>query len=163
MKIGIISDTHDNLDNLKAALKMLAAEGVTRIIHCGDLCGPDVIRRLAGFEVWIAQGNMDRNVELARVAEEALGRGRLAWLHKLALDGYSMAVIHGDNEEALGNLITSGKQAYVFHGHTHRRREQKIGRTRVINPGALGGTRRQSRSFCILDLATGEARFVEIP
>jgi len=162
MKIGIISDTHDNLDNLEAALEILAAEDVTRILHCGDICGTDVIQRLAGFDVWIAQGNMDRNVELARAVEEALGRGRLAWLHKLALDGYSVAAIHGDNEEVLGNLIASGKHAYIFHGHTHRRREQKIGHIRVINPGALGGTRRQNRSFCILDLATGEARFVEL-
>jgi predicted phosphodiesterase len=37
-----------------------------------------------------------------------------------------------------------------------------IGRARVINPGALGGRRRQSRSFCILDLTTGEIRFVEL-
>ena len=47
-------------------------------------------------------------------------------------------------------------------GHTHRRRDQTIGRTRVINPGALGGVRWQRRSFCILDLATGEARFVKL-
>jgi predicted phosphodiesterase len=71
-------------------------------------------------------------------------------------------MIHGDNEKVLGNLISSGKHAYVFHGHTHRRRDQTIGHTRVVNPGALGGTRRQSRSFCILDLATGEMRFVKL-
>ena len=162
MKIGIISDTHDNLDNLEAALKILAAEGVTHILHCGDVCGANVVQRLAGFGVWIAQGNMDRGVGLAWVIEETLGRGRLAWLHRLTLDGYSLAVIHGDNEQVLGNLVASGEYAYVFHGHTHRRRDQKIERTRVINPGALGGTRKQSRSFCILDLETGEARLVEI-
>ncbi|MEA3340663.1 MAG: metallophosphoesterase family protein [Chloroflexota bacterium] len=162
MKIGIISDTHDNLDNLEAALEILAAEGVTHILHCGDVCGADVVQRLAGFEVWIAQGNMDRSIGLPWVVEETLGRGRLAWLHKLTLDGYSVGMIHGDNEEVLGNLVASGEHAYVFHGHTHRRRDQKIGCTRAINPGALGGTRKQNRSFCILDLATGEARLVEL-
>ncbi len=162
MKIGIVSDTHDNLDNLEATLEILAAEGVTHVFHCGDVCGPDVVQALARFEVWIAQGNMDRGVGLAWVAEETLGRGRFAWLHRLTLEGYSLGVIHGDNEEVLANLIASGEQACVFHGHTHRRRDQRVGRTRVINPGALGGTRKQSRSFCILDLATGEARFVEL-
>jgi putative phosphoesterase len=163
MKIGIISDTHDNLDNLEAALDILAAEGVTSLFHCGDVCGADVVHRLAGFEAWIAQGNMDRGVMLAWIVEETLGPGRLAWFHKSTLDGYPVAVIHGDNEEVLNNLITSGEYAYVFHGHTHRRRDQKIGRTRVINPGALGGMRHQTRSFCILDLETGEARFVQVP
>ncbi len=162
MKIGIISDTHDNLANLIAALDILRAEQVTNLLHCGDLCGPEIIRALAGLNVWIAQGNMDRRLKLSPVTEETSIRISLAWLQKPTLNGYPLAVIHGDNEEVLGNLITSGQHRYVFHGHTHRRRDQTVGRTRVINPGALGGTRKQSRSFCILDLTTGEARFVEL-
>ncbi len=162
MQIAIISDTHDDAHNLEAALEVLRAEGVTTILHCGDVCGPGIIQALAGFDVWIARGNMDRHVGLAQAVEGRLGRGRLAWLHKLTLDGVPLAMIHGDDEEVLGNLITSGQYAYVFHGHTHRRRDRMVGRTRVINPGALGGTRKQRRSFCILDLATGEARFVKL-
>jgi len=163
MKIGVISDTHDNVHNLEAALEVLRAMEVTKVLHCGDLCQPNIVQTLVGFDVWIAQGNMDRHVDLDQVVEETLGRGRLAWLHRPTLDGYPAAMIHGDNEEMLGNLVTCGEYAYVFHGHTHRRRDQTIGRTRVINPGALGGTRRQRRSFCVLDPATGEARFVKIP
>jgi putative phosphoesterase len=163
MKIGLISDTHDDVRNLETALAILRAEQVTKLLHCGDVCGPGVIRALADFDVWIAQGNMDRSLELAQAVQEAKGNGRMAWLHRLVLDGYSIAMVHGDNEEALGNLISSGDYKYVFYGHTHRRRDQTIGRTHVINPGALGGTRHQTRSFCILDLTTGEARCVEIP
>jgi putative phosphoesterase len=162
MKIGIISDTHDNQQNLEAALEILEAEGVTTMLHCGDICGPGIVQALAGFDVWIAQGNMDRHLGLARTVEETLGRGRLAWFHRPTLDGCPLALIHGDNTEVLGNLISSGQYTYVFHGHTHRRRDQTIARTRVVNPGALGGIRRQSRSFCILDLTTGEIRFVEL-
>ena len=162
MNAGIISDTHDDLHNLEAALEILEAEGVTKILHCGDVCGPKLLRPLAGFDAWVAQGNMDRQLGLAQAVEETFGHGRLAWLHHPTLDGYPLAMIHGDNEEVLGNLITSGQYMYVFYGHTHRRRDQTIGRTRVINPGALGGRRFQSRSFCILDLTTGEAHFVEL-
>ena len=162
MKIGIIADTHDDVDNLKAALETLQAEGVTTLLHCGDVCGPHMIRALAGFDVWIVQGNMDGDVKLAAAAEETFGRGRLAWLQRPALDGMSVAMIHGDNEEALRALIASGEYAYVLHGHTHKRRDQMVGRTRVINPGALGGKRPQRYSFCILDPKTGETRFFEL-
>jgi putative phosphoesterase len=162
MKIGIISDTHDDMQNLQVALDRLRAQNVVALFHCGDVCGPKVVRAMEGFDVWIAQGNMDRHKGLAQAIEETLKRTRFAWLHKLTLDGYPLAMIHGDNEEVLGNLITSGNYAYVFHGHTHYRRDQTIGRTRVINPGALGGTRKQRYSFCILDLATGKVRFVEL-
>ncbi len=163
MKIGIISDTHDHLHNLQTALDVLRDEEVEKILHCGDVCGPEIVQALEDFEVWIAEGNMDRRTtQIQQAAEKTLGYDPLAWLHKPTLNGYAMAMIHGDNEEALNNLIASGNYAYVFHGHTHRRRNEQVGRTRVINPGALGGTRRQSRSFCILDLETGEARFVEV-
>jgi len=162
MKVGIISDTHDDLRNLEAALEILEAAGVTNILHCGDVCGPGAIRLLMGLNGWVAEGNMDRQLGLAQAVEETFGHGRLAWLHHPTLDGFPLAMIHGDNEEVLGNIITSGQYAYVFYGHTHRRRDQTIGRTRVINPGALGGRRFQSSSFCILDLTTGDARFVEL-
>ncbi|MDY6878370.1 MAG: metallophosphoesterase family protein [Chloroflexota bacterium] len=162
MKVGIISDTHDNLRNLETALGVLQAEGVTRILHCGDVCGPEVIRALAGFDVWIARGNMDRHPGLAQAVEDTLGRGRLAWFHRFTLDGYPVAMLHADNEEVMGNTITSGQYAYVLCGHTHRRRDQTIDHTRVINPGALGGVRWQRRSFCILSLATGDVRFVKL-
>ena len=173
MRIGLISDTHDNVRNLEAALGILRGEGVTTILHCGDVCKPATLRALAGlavgnssepcqngFDVWMARGNMDRQLGLAQAVNETLGQGRLGWLHRLTLDGYPLAMIHGDSEEVLRGLVASGQYAYVIHGHTHRRRDQTVGRTRVINPGALGGTRHQERSLCILDLRSGEARFV---
>jgi putative phosphoesterase len=163
MKIGVIADTHDDLGNLEQALATLRDEGVTTLLHCGDVCEPGTLAALAGFDVWLAQGNMDRLIGLASAVEEMFGRGRLAWLHCVSLDGYRLALIHGDNDEALGNLAASGEYAWVFHGHTHRRRDYQVGRTRVVNPGALGGMRRERRSFCILDLEAGEVRFVELP
>ncbi|HET91940.1 MAG TPA: metallophosphoesterase [Chloroflexi bacterium] len=162
MKIGIISDTHDNVGNLARALAKLKDQHVSRVFHCGDVCQPGIIHLLTDFDLWIAQGNMDRHIGLAQTAEELVGPGRLAWLHRPVVDGYATAMIHGDNNEVLGNLITSGQYAYVFHGHTHQRRDQMVGHTRVINPGALGGTRKQSRSFCILDLETNKVQFIEL-
>lgn len=175
MRIGLISDTHDDLSNLKAALEVLQDEGVAKVLHCGDICGLDTVRALAGlaptdvsqsrqngFDIWIAQGNMDRHLGLSHAVDHLIGPGRLAWLHRLTLGGYSLAMIHGDNEGFLDGLIGSGKYAYVLHGHTHRRRDQTVGGTRVINPGALGGMHRQGRSLGILDLTTAETHFVKL-
>jgi uncharacterized protein len=162
MKIGIISDTHDHLGNLERALQILKSEGVTTLLHCGDVCGPGILQALVGFDVRIARGNMDRHPGLIQIAEEMLGRGGLARLHRFTLNGYAAAMLHGNDEEQLGMLIASGQYTYVFHGHTHRRSERKVGRTQVINPGALGGMRHEQRSFCILDLTTNETRFIRL-
>ncbi len=162
MRIGIISDTHDDLQNLLAALDLLRAEDINTVLHCGDLCGPSVVEALSGFDVWIARGNMDHHPELDQTVSDILGKGRLAESHRLTLNGRSALLIHGHREAELRRLIRAGEHAYVFHGHTHRRRNETIGPTRVINPGALGGMRWQQRSFCILDVKVNAVTFIEI-
>jgi putative phosphoesterase len=162
MRISILSDSHDDLTNLETALDVLHAEGITRVLHCGDLCGPAVVELLSDFDVWIARGNMDRHPELEQTVLETIGRSRLADSHRLTLDGHLVAMIHGHEEGKLRRLINTGEHAYVFHGHTHRRSERRMGPTRVINPGALGGMRWQQRSFCILDLESGQAEFIKV-
>ncbi len=162
MRIGIISDTHDDLRNLERALEILREEGISMVLHCGDLAGPAIVEALSGFDAWIARGNVDHHPELEQAALETLGNGRLAERHRLTLKGHSALLIHGDREGELRRLISAGDYAYVIHGHTHRRRDECIGQTRVINPGALGGLRWEQRSFGILDLETDEVTFINV-
>jgi uncharacterized protein len=55
-KIGVISDTHGEMN--PKALKAL--KGVDHIIHAGDVCGEDVIRKLENIApVTAVKGNMD--------------------------------------------------------------------------------------------------------
>jgi len=162
MRIGILSDTHDNLRNVRAAVGFLRREGIDVLLHCGDVCGPAVVEILEGFDLYVALGNVDRMPALGLAVEGLCGVGRLARWHRLVFDGFAVALLHGDDESLLSHLIRSGEYAYVIHGHTHRRDDRRVGVARVINPGALGGTRREPRSFCILDLEAGEARFIEL-
>ncbi|MEA3377258.1 MAG: metallophosphoesterase family protein [Chloroflexota bacterium] len=162
MRIGVISDTHDDMPNLEIALEILEGEGITMLLHCGDLSSPEIVEALSGFDVWIARGNVDHHPELEQTAAEVIGNGRLAERHRLTLEGRSAVMVHGHRRGELRSLINQGKHAYVFHGHTHRRRDETIGPTRVINPGALGGMRWQQRSFCILDLDSDRVTFIEI-
>ncbi len=158
MKIGVLSDTHDNLNAVRKASDLFAAEGITTLLHCGDVCGPAVVEALDGFTVYFAQGNQERLLAL-REAVAALQGGRLASLHSLVLNGRSIALLHGDDGHTLRRLIVSGTYAYVIHGHIHRRRDERYGPTRVINPGALGGIRLEPPSVCTLDLDTDEVKF----
>ena len=49
MLVGVISDSHDNLPNLRQALAGLAERGVKTIFHCGDLISPFVTQELGEF------------------------------------------------------------------------------------------------------------------
>ena len=64
--------------------------------------------------------------------------------------------------EILDGMVQSRKLDYIFSGHTHRRQDELIGNTRLINPGALGGMYYQTRSIAILDLETDKLIFKEI-
>lgn len=163
MRIGLLSDTHDNVENVRAAAKIFRQKGISRLLHCGDVCGPTVVDALQEFTVTFAQGNMDRLPPLELAVEMLQGSGRLARVHRLVLEGFGVALLHGDDEARLNELIASGGFAYVFHGHTHRKADRQIGPTRVVNPGALGGTRYEPRSIAICDLAAGRVDFIRVP
>ncbi len=77
------------------------------------------------------------------------------------LKGKLIGMTHGDREEVFEDLLQA-EPDYLFHGHTHRRRDERVGSTRVINPGALGGIQYEPRSICILDIETDQLDVIQI-
>lgn len=163
MKIGIMSDSHGHAGNLKKALDVCRENGITRIVHCGDLATASMVRQFVGFDVSYVFGNVDDShgeIELAFAMQNANNSADL--VYSGTIGGVSVAATHGHLRGKVEELARSKQYRYVFTGHTHRRRDETIKRTRIINPGVLGGTRYQDRSMCILDLATDIAEFVTI-
>jgi putative phosphoesterase len=163
MQIGLLSDTHNHVENTQAALEIFRRRGIMRLLHCGDITRPDTVLLFSGFQVTFVQGNNDywRNDLIEMML--AIGGQRvlpLRWTGEIA--GKRIAVTHGDVYHHLSELIHGGRHDYVIHGHSHRRRDERQGATRVINPGALGGKREQSRSAAILDLEYDRLEFVGV-
>lgn len=161
MLIGVLSDTHNERQTTQEALNLLRERGVERLIHCGDLTTPEIVGLFAGWQVDFVYGNMDRQRRALDEAVATLARASIDEVQMLHLAGQRVAVIHGHQEEQLSRLV-GGDYSYVFHGHTHSRRDETIGRTRVINPGALGGTRREPRSVCVVDLSERQVEFLKV-
>lgn len=160
--IGIVSDTHGNTDNAAQALDLLRERDIETVIHCGDIGGAAVVALFAGFDTWFVLGNVDRDYQLlADAVRNVCGAGRLAQTHRLEIGGKRIAVCHGHTEE-FDRLRRAEDIDYLLYGHTHRRRDERLGEMRVINPGALGGLRWQSRSFAILDEQSEELQVVEL-
>jgi len=163
MNLGILSDTHNNLKNLETALDHLRGEGVETIIHCGDLTGVEVAQAMQGFRVICVLGNGD--IASGEIRQTLAGIGPenyTGMVYRGRIGGARIAATHGHLPGQVEELVRCGEFDYVFNGHSHQHKEETIGFTRLINPGALGGLRREERHFCILNLDTGKAAFIAL-
>ncbi|MFQ5942807.1 MAG: metallophosphoesterase family protein [Anaerolineales bacterium] len=164
MKIGVLSDTHEDVGNLELALAAYREQGITRLIHCGDMTTARTAKNMEGFQVVYVDGNMDQGLpEIYRTLRDLNPHSVVLPTFEGTIEQISIGVTHGDDENELRRLIDSGKHQYVFHGHTHRRRDETQGSTRIFNPGALGGLQFESRSYSLVDLETDEITLVELP
>ncbi|HEY1377012.1 MAG TPA: YfcE family phosphodiesterase [Gemmataceae bacterium] len=154
MKVGVLSDTHGRLDTVVAALADFRARGVELVIHCGDIDDAETVRAFAGWPTHFVYGNCDGDRAGIRRAIEAIG----AILHEpfghLELAGKPIAWLHGDRPDLKHDVETSGHYDYLFYGHTHVAEQHHVGRTLVVNPGALYRARR--KTCLVLTLPGGE-------
>jgi len=163
MKLGVLSDTHNNLTNLEAALTFFRREGVETIIHCGDLTAPETASSMRGFRVIHTAGNGDyANGQIRQVLVDLDPQNFSGMVFSGEIAGVSIAATHGHLPGKAAELARSGEYRYVFSGHSHRRMEEQVGATRMVNPGALGGLKVEERSIFLLDLVSGEGRFIRL-
>ncbi|MFC1961107.1 metallophosphoesterase family protein [Chloroflexota bacterium] len=160
MRFGILSDTHNNQDTTRQALDIFREAGIKQLLHCGDITGGAVVMLFKGWNVRFVYGNIDHNRQDLAAACVMAGCPPPQRQYALTLGGYPVALLHGHN--GLNRLIRTQEQRYILHGHTHQRRDEIIGKTRVINPGALGGRRPETRSVAILDVTTDDLQFIEL-
>jgi putative phosphoesterase len=158
--IGILSDTHDRLDNMRSAMQLLRGGGAEFYIHCGDVGGEPIIDQLAGVPAALVWGNNDWDrTPLTRYAQ-SLSIQVFAGLGELELGGKKFAITHGDDERIVRKITDAQQHDYLLLGHSHVRLDKRIGKVRIINPGALH--RAAKKSVALLDTASDLLRFVEL-
>ena len=59
MKIGIISDTHDNLDNVQKSVELFKSQKVSVVFHAGDYVDSEIVRSFSGIKLIGILGNND--------------------------------------------------------------------------------------------------------
>jgi putative phosphoesterase len=159
MRIGIVSDTHDQVARTAAAVRLLIAERADVLIHCGDLTGPDIVAECAALPSYYVFGNNDFDTDDLRRAIREAGGTCLEWGGEVEIGGRRIAVAHGDLSGEIRRL-TAGSPDYFLYGHSHAAADQREGATRWINPGALH--RARVHSVAVLDVTSDCVRFFEI-
>ena len=73
MKIGLIADTHNEVDITQTAITIFKDRGIETILHAGDITSPAMLKFFYGFECYFVFGNGDLDED--NLNEEALKLG----------------------------------------------------------------------------------------
>ncbi|HEY1263991.1 MAG TPA: metallophosphoesterase family protein [Terriglobales bacterium] len=140
MLIGVISDTH----GLLRPEALAALQGADRIIHAGDVGGPQILEKLAEIApVTAVRGNVDR---------EAWAR-KVPVTNVLEVGGLSLYVLH--NLEDLDLKPEAAGFAAVVYGHSHVAKQEMKNGVLYFNPGSAGPKRFK------LPVSIGRLRVIE--
>lgn len=161
MRIGILSDTHNESERTRRAVEMLCHAGAEVLIHCGDISEPEMIPVVAILPCFFTFGNHDADMvpHLERAIAECGGQS-LGWGSEIELASRRIAVAHGHTHFDVRRLIATGPD-FLLSGHLHFPVDRWQDGVRRICPGALH--RADEYTVAILDLPGGELQLVKIP
>lgn len=141
MKIGVLSDTHDQGELIRAAVKYFNAQNVELVIHCGDWVSPFILYFFQGLKARLrgvfGNNDGDKFRHLTFKNKWGLDLEYEDRFLEMEIDHRRIAVFHGDYSGIVEALVTCGKYDAIFHGHTHQKINQHYGKTLSLNPGSL--------------------------
>mgnify|MGYP002780417998 CR=1 FL=1 len=161
MRIGVVSDTHDRIEAVAEAVRLLTDLRVELILHCGDIETPDTIELFRGMPTHFVFGNWDKDRAKLTAAIKSIGGTAHESFGALELAGKRVAWVHSHERHMLYQLEHCDSFDYLFYGHTHVREQHRTGRTLVANPGAL--FRANPKTCIVLDVVSGELKPVIVP
>ena len=169
MKIGVISDTHDQIARVKKAIDIFNQEKVEIVIHCGDIVSPFTLQfyKKLNCPIKFLLGNNTGDIllHLKYAKNFGLRDYEFGTFFSLNLGGKKVAAYHGDNEEITGALIKCGDYDCVFSGHNHISRIEKIGKVISVNPGRLLDNYKEGAnppSIAVYDSNTHDAKLINV-
>lgn len=144
MKIGIISDTHDDIENVQEAIQIFNKNSVECVIHAGDYIFPGMIKEFTKLDAKLigVLGNNDgeRNGILKSFIDI---KGELKGeIGEIEIERIRIGIYHGTDKEIKESIIRSRKYDILICGHTHKREPQNSGTivnnkdTFILNPGS---------------------------
>jgi hypothetical protein len=156
VKIGIMSDSHDNLPNIRKALAVLKDAGAEALIHAGDIVAPFSVKEILKFDgpVYGVFGNNDGETAGIKKLWKTVNFSPFL----LELGGLRILLAH--DEADLDRASYDRVDVRIF-GHNHKA-EVREGRPLTVNPGEAGGWLSGRPTCAILDTEGPSARILEI-
>jgi hypothetical protein len=153
MKIGILSDSHDNLPALERVVGRFNAEKVDLVLHAGDFVSPFTSIPLAKLRAPLVGVFGNNDGDRLYLTQRFQGIGTIhSGVYGFEKDGVRILLMH--EPQAIEALVASAAYDLIVYGHTHKV-DLRPGRPAVVNPGEAGGWLTGQSTAVLFDTATG--------
>ena len=159
MLVGVVSDTHNNISNIKSIIDIFNKQKVDLVIHTGDISKPDTLKIFSDLNspMMGVFGNNDRiESGLEEVCREYKFNFKEPPL-SIVLENRNIAVFH--EPEIIQEYLNNNENIdIIIHGHTHRYREEEIDGIIYFNPGESAGSLKGKNALGLIDLKNFEIK-----
>lgn len=167
MKLAVLSDIHDHLENLDKALTKIKQSSCQELIFCGDMVAPFTAKILAQAKIptYAVFGNNDGDkASLIKNTQDSI---------QFFTDDDEYGLLERDNlkigfvhyPKIAQAMSITGHFDAVFYGHTHVKDLKQSPTMVTCNPGAICGIisgQPGPGSFIIFDTQTKKVDFIDI-
>jgi len=153
MKIGVMSDTHGNLDTMRrVASKMIEVHGTEAIIHLGDDSTDVEELNALPIDIYWVPGIFEDRYKDSNITNRLIKEFEdvpFLLSHTPTKDSHD---IEGDIDPVVA--VEDGDVKVLLHGHSHFWRIDEEKGVIIVNPGHLMSERSKGReqTYAILDL-----------
>ena len=161
MLIGIMSDTHDDMESIRKAVSFFNSKNAGLVLHAGDMVSPFTFEAIDLLEAEFAGifGNNDGD----KLLLEEKARGRVHnQPHLLQAGGKRLVLMH--ETVIVESLAASGDFDAVIYGHLHRpdiRFHEKTGAL-ILSPGKVARLHKGESTVALLDTGTMKAEIIKL-
>ena len=162
MKIGILADIHDNVDNVRHAVNLMNALQVSVVLIAGDFVSPLVVPSLKKLRGRVIACFGDNDGNRLGIAGGMKIVGTLAWgpVCYRTDDGVHIVMAHQLSE--IRDWIDGADVVVFAHSHRSSIAKDRHGRM-LINPGEVSGWTFRKPSVAVFDTATKSAEILDLP
>lgn len=169
MKVCILSDSHDHIPLLDAAVAQAKQAGAEAVLHCGDVVAPSTLHCLDKYAlpVHVIHGNNTGDLySLARLANREETNIHYHGMDAgVMLAGKNIFLVHYPHYARA--MATTGDWDLICCGHSHKFKLEELdnikgGKTLMVNPGTIGGVGKSPATYVMGDLASMQFELHEI-
>lgn len=159
MRIGVVSDTHNNLPNVRRIVQIFNDAGVERVIHTGDITQPKTLEVFAHLDAPLfgVFGNNDQERPALDAAVRELDFHFIDPPLALHWADRHVVVVHDPLEL---ERVDQSLYDIVLHGHTHLQTISYTGDRLTFNPGECAGMVQGLNAVGVLDLVRKEPKII---